>query len=133
MTESGPTEQTNALLAAVVASSMEVSWIATALVPKQLELLRRLTPNPAVIGALVNPNYPGHDLQLRELEEAGAAIRQEPADYEVAAAPHRYRDPSEEVVCTLTPFQRRSRPHTTSRVPARSPPTHALIDLRFGL
>ena len=32
-----------------------VSWIATALVPKQLELLRRLARNPALIGALVNP------------------------------------------------------------------------------
>jgi putative tryptophan/tyrosine transport system substrate-binding protein len=53
-----------------------VSWIATALVPKQLELLGRLTGNPAVIGGLVNPSYPDHDFQLRELHEAGAAIGQ---------------------------------------------------------
>ena len=32
------------------------------------------------------------------------------------------RDPSEEVVCSLAPFQRRSRPLTTSPVPARSAP-----------
>jgi putative tryptophan/tyrosine transport system substrate-binding protein len=51
-----------------------VSWIATALVPKQLELLRRSTRNPMLIGALVNPSYPDHDLQLRELQEGGAAI-----------------------------------------------------------
>jgi putative ABC transport system substrate-binding protein len=53
-----------------------VSWVATALVPKQLELLHRLARNPAVIGALVNPSYPDHDLQLRELQDAGAAIGQ---------------------------------------------------------
>src|SRR5437660_11019567 len=38
-----------------------VSWIATALVPKQLELLRGSTRNPMLIGALVNPSYPDHD------------------------------------------------------------------------
>lgn len=53
-----------------------VSWVATALVPKQLELLRRLVPDTAVIGALVNPNYADHDLQLRELQDAGDAIGQ---------------------------------------------------------
>ena len=53
-----------------------VSWIATVLVPKQLELLRRLARNPAVIGALVNPSYPDHDFQARELQEAGAALGQ---------------------------------------------------------
>jgi putative ABC transport system substrate-binding protein len=51
-----------------------VSWIATALVPKQLELLRGSTRNPMLIGALVNPRYPDHDLQLRELQEGGTAI-----------------------------------------------------------
>src|SRR5262249_61129157 len=53
-----------------------VSWIATALVPKRLELLHQMARDPAVIGALVNPRYPEHDLQLRELEEAGAAVGQ---------------------------------------------------------
>jgi len=53
-----------------------VSWIATALVPKRLELLHQMARDPAVIGALVNPGYPEHDLQLRELEEAGAAVGQ---------------------------------------------------------
>jgi putative tryptophan/tyrosine transport system substrate-binding protein len=51
-----------------------VSWIATALVPKQLELLRGLAGNPALIGALVNPRHPDYNLQLRELQEAGDAI-----------------------------------------------------------
>ena len=53
-----------------------VSWTATVLVPKQLELLRRLTRNPAVIGALVNPSYPDHEFQVRELEEAGVSLGQ---------------------------------------------------------
>jgi putative tryptophan/tyrosine transport system substrate-binding protein len=54
-----------------------VVWNATILVPKRLELLRGLAGNPGVIGALVNPGYPDHDLQLRELKEAAATIRQE--------------------------------------------------------
>jgi putative ABC transport system substrate-binding protein len=54
-----------------------VVWNATVLVPKRLELLRGLAGNPGVIGALVNPGYPDHDLQLRELKEAAATIRQE--------------------------------------------------------
>ena len=53
-----------------------VSWVATALVPKQLELLRRSVGNPAMIGVLVNPTYPEHDLQLRELRESAKAIGQ---------------------------------------------------------
>jgi putative ABC transport system substrate-binding protein len=54
-----------------------VSWIATALVPKQLELLRRSVGNGALIGALVNPSYPDHDLQLRELQQGADTIGQE--------------------------------------------------------
>jgi putative tryptophan/tyrosine transport system substrate-binding protein len=54
-----------------------VSWVATALVPKQLDLLRGSTRNPAVIGALVNPSHSDHDLHLRELQEGGAAIGKE--------------------------------------------------------
>jgi putative ABC transport system substrate-binding protein len=64
-----------------------VSWIATALVPKRLELLRRMARNSAVVGALLNPGYPDHDLQLRELKEAGAAIGQE-INIVHAATPH---------------------------------------------
>jgi putative tryptophan/tyrosine transport system substrate-binding protein len=54
-----------------------VSWVATALVPKQLDLLRGSTRNPAVIGALVNPSHSDHDLHLHELQEGGAAIGKE--------------------------------------------------------
>jgi ABC-type uncharacterized transport system substrate-binding protein len=53
-----------------------ISWVATELTPKRLELLRRLAIGSGAIGALVNPTYEDADLQLRELEEAGVAIRQ---------------------------------------------------------
>jgi putative ABC transport system substrate-binding protein len=64
-----------------------VSWVATALVPKQLELPRRLAHDPAVIGALVNPSYPDHDVQQRELQEGGAAIGQKIDVVRAATAP----------------------------------------------
>jgi putative tryptophan/tyrosine transport system substrate-binding protein len=51
-----------------------VNWIATALVPKQFELLRWLTPDASTISALVNPTYPDHSLQLLGLQRAGAAM-----------------------------------------------------------
>lgn len=54
-----------------------VSWVATALVRKQLELLHRSVGNPALIGALVNPSYPDHGVQLGELREGAIAINQE--------------------------------------------------------
>jgi ABC-type uncharacterized transport system substrate-binding protein len=54
-----------------------VSWTATALLSKQLELLRGSVGAVAVIGALVNPTYPDHEIQSRELQEAGAAIGRE--------------------------------------------------------
>jgi ABC-type uncharacterized transport system substrate-binding protein len=46
-----------------------VSWVATALIPKQLELLRGSTRNPALIGALVNPSHSDHAVHLRERKE----------------------------------------------------------------
>jgi ABC-type uncharacterized transport system substrate-binding protein len=63
-----------------------VSWIATALVPKRLQLLRQMAGNPAMMGALVNPGYPEYDLQLRELEEASAALGQKINILRVATA-----------------------------------------------
>jgi putative ABC transport system substrate-binding protein len=64
-----------------------VSWVATALVPKQLELLRGSTRNPALIGALVNPSHSDHALHLRELQEAGAAIGKEINTVQAATVP----------------------------------------------
>jgi putative ABC transport system substrate-binding protein len=54
-----------------------VSWIASALGAKRLDLLHQLVPKALVIGVLVNPNYPDVDLQLRDLQEAAGAIRQQ--------------------------------------------------------
>jgi len=54
-----------------------VSRLATTLVPKRLDFLRRLLPNAAVIGVLVNPSFVDHKLQIRELQETGATIGQQ--------------------------------------------------------
>jgi putative tryptophan/tyrosine transport system substrate-binding protein len=53
-----------------------VTFIASSLTAKLLELLHQLVSGAAVIAALVNPNYPDIDLQLQELQEAADAIKQ---------------------------------------------------------
>ncbi len=42
--------------------------------PKQVELLRELVPNAAVIGILVNPNFPDAKTQARNAQEAARAL-----------------------------------------------------------
>ena len=42
--------------------------------PKQLELLRELVPNAAVIGMLVNPNFPDAKTQARNAQEAAHTL-----------------------------------------------------------
>jgi putative tryptophan/tyrosine transport system substrate-binding protein len=64
-----------------------VTWVATALVSKQLELLRGSTRNPVLIGALVNPTHSDHDLHVRELQDAGAAIGKDIHIVQAATAP----------------------------------------------
>ena len=54
-----------------------VSFIASVLVAKNLQLLHQLVPKAALIGVLVNPDYPDSELQLRELKEAAGAIKQQ--------------------------------------------------------
>jgi putative tryptophan/tyrosine transport system substrate-binding protein len=51
-----------------------VTWIATQLTAKRLELLHQLVPKVDLIGMLVNPDYPDSGLQIQELEEAAHAI-----------------------------------------------------------
>ena len=51
-----------------------VTSLATALLPKQIELLHQLVPKAIVFGELVNAYYPEAEYQLRELREAAAAI-----------------------------------------------------------
>jgi putative ABC transport system substrate-binding protein len=45
--------------------------------PKRLELLRELVPNAAVIGMLVNPNYPDAESQRKDVTEAARIIGQQ--------------------------------------------------------
>ena len=65
-----------------------VSLIFSELSPKLLGILHQLVPNTPLVGALVNPTYPGVDLQIRELQEAAEAAKQpiyiEKADTELA-------------------------------------------------
>jgi putative ABC transport system substrate-binding protein len=53
-----------------------VSLIGSALEAKRLALLDQLAPQAALIGVLVNPNYPDADRQRRELHEAAATLKQ---------------------------------------------------------
>ena len=54
-----------------------VSMLGTALEPKRLEVLNRLSPGAAPIGALVNPKYSDADFQIRALEEAARSIKRQ--------------------------------------------------------
>jgi putative ABC transport system substrate-binding protein len=49
------------------------SIFSTEVAPKQLDLLRQLVPQAAVIGVLVNPNNPNTDLQIRGAQQAARA------------------------------------------------------------
>jgi putative tryptophan/tyrosine transport system substrate-binding protein len=53
-----------------------VSILTSQLEPKRLGLLHELVPNVPLIGALLNPNFPPAEGQLRELEEVANAIKQ---------------------------------------------------------
>jgi putative tryptophan/tyrosine transport system substrate-binding protein len=53
-----------------------VSLIGSTLETKRLDILHRLVPTAAVIGALVNPNYPDTSFELRELQAAARSIGQ---------------------------------------------------------
>ena len=54
-----------------------VSWIATALTAKRLDLLHQLVPKAVLIGVLINPKGYDEDLQRRELQDAAESIRQQ--------------------------------------------------------
>jgi putative ABC transport system substrate-binding protein len=54
-----------------------VSQFSSALEAKRLELLHESVPNAAVIAVLVNPNFPGVENQLRDMEAAARTIGRE--------------------------------------------------------
>src|SRR5215472_1481489 len=47
-----------------------VAWMLTEMMPKRLELLSDLVPQPRLIGLLVNPNNAGTEPIMREVQEA---------------------------------------------------------------
>jgi putative ABC transport system substrate-binding protein len=51
-----------------------VSLFSGELEAKRLELLHELIPAAAVIGLLVNPNFPGSDVQLRDAQKAARTL-----------------------------------------------------------
>ena len=53
-----------------------MSLVGSALEAKRLALLDQLAPKAALIGVLVNPNYPDADGQRRELQEAADTLKQ---------------------------------------------------------
>jgi len=44
---------------------------------KRLQLLREMIPNAAILGMLVNPNFPDAKTQVKDIEDAARAFRQE--------------------------------------------------------
>jgi len=51
-----------------------VSLIGVALEAKRLELLHQLAPAAATLGALINPEYPGAEIQARGVQQAAASL-----------------------------------------------------------
>jgi putative ABC transport system substrate-binding protein len=54
-----------------------VSFFTSALEPKRLELLREVNPNAALIAMLVNPKSPDTETQVRDVQAAAHAVRQQ--------------------------------------------------------
>jgi putative ABC transport system substrate-binding protein len=50
------------------------SLVAAELAVKRLEVIRELLPNTRAVAMIVNPNYPGADSEMAEVEAAGRAI-----------------------------------------------------------
>jgi putative tryptophan/tyrosine transport system substrate-binding protein len=53
-----------------------VTLLTNLMEPKRLGLLRDLAPGVALIGALINPDFPPAALQLQQIEEAARGIGQ---------------------------------------------------------
>lgn len=55
-------------------NSTGITILTTTLEPKRLGLLRELVPGAASIGIILNPSFPPHMSQLRDIQEAANAI-----------------------------------------------------------
>jgi putative ABC transport system substrate-binding protein len=64
-----------------------ITILSATLEPKRLELLRELMPNISVIGALLDPNFPPYEAQLRDLREAARALGLQVQDFQVSNDP----------------------------------------------
>jgi putative ABC transport system substrate-binding protein len=51
-----------------------ISILTSTLDPKRLGLLHELVPQAATVGALLNPNFPGFEGQLKDVQEAARSI-----------------------------------------------------------
>src|SRR5579862_4237651 len=51
-----------------------VTWTASALSAKRLDLLHQLVPTASVIGLVVNPGYPEASIQVRDLKDAAGTL-----------------------------------------------------------
>ena len=56
------------------ANATGISILTETLEPKRLELLRELVPQARTIGAFLDPNFPLHERQLRDVREAARAL-----------------------------------------------------------
>ena len=61
-----------------------ITILSATLEPKRLELLRELMPNVSVIGALLDPNFPPYEAQLRDLREAARTLSLQVKDFQVS-------------------------------------------------
>jgi putative tryptophan/tyrosine transport system substrate-binding protein len=61
-----------------------ITILSPTLEPKRLELLRELMPSVSVIGALLDPNFPPYEAQLRDLREAASALGLQVQDFTVS-------------------------------------------------
>jgi putative tryptophan/tyrosine transport system substrate-binding protein len=61
-----------------------ITNLTTTLEPKRLEILRELVPHAATIGALLDPNFPLYEAQLRDLREAAHALNLQVQDFRVS-------------------------------------------------
>ena len=61
-----------------------ITILTATLEPKRLELLRELVPHASTIGALLDPNFPPYEAQLRDLREAARALGLQVQDFRVS-------------------------------------------------